>query len=189
MVARWKWPTVAVSLAALTACEQVEQVQDRFRDMTPHEAYEASLADAKIVVDANGVGAKGDPMRFGTLRTDVDHTLESAFGSAPNTTRNDECGAGPMEFSQFGPLQVGYQDEKLAGWFLGKGQGVVTSDGVAPGITSLESLKLERQVQELDTTLDGEFQYTSADYGTITGFADPDGTITGLAAGVTCFFR
>ena len=66
---------------------------------------------------------------------------------------------------------------------------MVTSDGVAPGITSLESLKLERQVQELDTTLDGEFQYTSADYGTITGFADPDGTITGLAAGVTCFFR
>jgi murein DD-endopeptidase MepM/ murein hydrolase activator NlpD len=54
MVARWKWPTVAVSLAALTACEQVEQVQDRFRDMTPHEAYEASLADAGLVETALG---------------------------------------------------------------------------------------------------------------------------------------
>ncbi len=172
---------------ALAACGQQEGADgEQTADSAP---LEASLADAKIVVDANGVGAKGDPMRFGTLRTDVDHTLESAFGSAPNTTGNDECGAGPMEFSQFGPLQVGYQDDKLAGWFLGKGQGVVTSDGVAPGVTSLESLKLERQVQELDTTLDGEFQYTSADYGTITGFADPDGTITGLAAGVTCFFR
>lgn len=32
----------------LTACEEVEQVQDRFRDMTPYEAYEASLAAAGL---------------------------------------------------------------------------------------------------------------------------------------------
>jgi len=34
------------------ACEQVEQVQDRFRDMTPYEAYEASLADAGLAETA-----------------------------------------------------------------------------------------------------------------------------------------
>lgn len=35
-------------LAALTACEPVEQLADRFRDLTPHEAYGASLAAAGL---------------------------------------------------------------------------------------------------------------------------------------------
>lgn len=40
---------VAVVLVAMVAgCEQVEQVQDRFRDLTPHEAYQASLAEAGL---------------------------------------------------------------------------------------------------------------------------------------------
>ena len=171
---------------ALAACGQSEKPSEQ--EASPSSAS-PSLDGAKIVVDANGVGAKGAPMGFGTARKDVDQTLETAFGAAPNTSRNEECGAGPMEFSEFGPLQVGYQDGKLAGWFLRSGEGVVTSDGIAPGVTTMEDLRVERQVQELDTTLEGEFQYTSADYGTITGFAEPDGTITGLAAGVTCFFR
>jgi len=32
----------------LGACEQVEQVQDRFRDLTPYETYQESLADAGL---------------------------------------------------------------------------------------------------------------------------------------------
>ncbi len=45
----------AAGAAALaSACEQVEQVQDRFRDLTPHEAYEASLADAGLAETALG---------------------------------------------------------------------------------------------------------------------------------------
>ena len=43
-----------VGLTALASCEEVEQVQDRFRDMTPYEAYEASLADAGL--DATALG-------------------------------------------------------------------------------------------------------------------------------------
>jgi len=39
----------AVGLAVLVAaCEQVEQAQDRFRDLTPHEAYSTSLAEAGL---------------------------------------------------------------------------------------------------------------------------------------------
>jgi murein DD-endopeptidase MepM/ murein hydrolase activator NlpD/SH3-like domain-containing protein len=48
----------ALSLCALAlgvaACEEVEQVQDRFRDMTPREAYLASLADAGLDQTALG---------------------------------------------------------------------------------------------------------------------------------------
>jgi hypothetical protein len=94
-----------------------------------------------------------------------------------------------MDFSQYGPLQLAFLDGKFAGWFLREGEAVATSDGVRPGVSTLDALKGERQVQELDTTLEGEFQYTTADYGTITGFADEAGNIDALQAGVSCFFR
>jgi murein DD-endopeptidase MepM/ murein hydrolase activator NlpD len=44
----------ACILAAIlaSACEEVEQVQDRFRDLTPHEAYLASLTDAGLAESA-----------------------------------------------------------------------------------------------------------------------------------------
>jgi murein DD-endopeptidase MepM/ murein hydrolase activator NlpD len=54
VVSWWAWAVVVVALATLTACEQVELVQDRFRDMTPYEAYEASLADVGLVETALG---------------------------------------------------------------------------------------------------------------------------------------
>lgn len=39
---------------ALLACEQVEQVQDRFRDLTPYEAYQEALAEAGLAETALG---------------------------------------------------------------------------------------------------------------------------------------
>ena len=44
---------LALTLVA-AACEQVEQVQDRFRDLTPYEAYQEKLADAGL--DATALG-------------------------------------------------------------------------------------------------------------------------------------
>lgn len=126
-------------------------------------------------------------MKFGAARTEVDRLGSEALGSEPSTSQNEECGAGPMEFSEFGPLQVAYLDGKFAGWFLREGEGVVTSDGIRPGMT-LDELKAERQVRDLDSTLPGEFEYTAEDFGTIRGFAE-DGKITALQAGVSCFFR
>ncbi len=150
------------------------------------EQYDHAL----VVVNANGLGPKGEDMlRFGAGREEVDSAIETAFGSAPETSRNEECGAGPMEFSEYGPLQIAYMDGEFRGWFLREGRGVVTTDGVHPGTTTLQGLKLERQVRELDTTLPGEFEYTAADYGTITGFADDGETVTALQAGISCFFR
>lgn len=42
------------AVLVLGACEEIEQVQDRFRDMTPHEAYLASLEDAGLAQTALG---------------------------------------------------------------------------------------------------------------------------------------
>jgi murein DD-endopeptidase MepM/ murein hydrolase activator NlpD/SH3-like domain-containing protein len=51
---------------ALAACEEVEQVVDRFRDFTPHEAYAESLRAAGLVETALGrdwLRAAGDAVR------------------------------------------------------------------------------------------------------------------------------
>ena len=161
-------------------------------------AAEGRLADAKVVVDSNGLAVRqGDAReapRFGTPRGEVDALLTLAYGAQPERSSNDECGIGPTNFSQSGPLRVAYQDDKFVGWFVGEGKGgqVVTADGVCPG-TSMAALRDERSIQIIaDSTLEGEFQYESADYGMITGFfsgSPTEGKVTGLAAGMSCFFR
>ena len=45
---------VVLGLAAAAGCEQVEVVQDRFRDLTPYEAYQESLAQAGLLETALG---------------------------------------------------------------------------------------------------------------------------------------
>lgn len=157
--------------------------------MVDRDSVVQTFENTVLVVDANGVGAKGSPVfRFGTPRGEVDAGLAAAFGSEGVPGDNAECGGGGMQFSTYGPLQVAYQDGKLAGWFLRPGNAVATSDGVQPGTTPFAMLKQERQVREINSTLPGEFEYTSADYGTIGGFAE-DGTVASLHAGMTCFFR
>ena len=44
--------TVAALCLVVTGCEQVEQVQDRFRDLTPYEAYQESLVEAGLAETA-----------------------------------------------------------------------------------------------------------------------------------------
>lgn len=41
-----------VLILVVSACEQVEQAQDRFRDLTPYEAYQESLVDAGLAETA-----------------------------------------------------------------------------------------------------------------------------------------
>jgi murein DD-endopeptidase MepM/ murein hydrolase activator NlpD len=44
----WRLAPFTLALLALSACEEVEQVVDRYRDLTPHEAYAESLRDAGL---------------------------------------------------------------------------------------------------------------------------------------------
>ncbi len=182
----------------LTACGGEADKPQTDPSQLDRGASEGRLADAKVVVDSNGLAVRqGDAReapRFGTPRGEVDALLTLAYGAQPERSSNDECGIGPTDFSQSGPLRVAYQDDKFVGWFVGEGKGgqVVTGDGVRPG-TSMAALRDERSVQIIaDSALEGEFQYESADYGMITGFfsgSPTEGKVTGLAAGMSCFFR
>ena len=177
-------PLAALALA-LAACGEAQDPQ-------PVETEAADrFADARLIVNANGIAGASEEsamvLRFGSPRADVERMAEAAWGSAGEISRQEECGAGPMDTAAYGPLKLLFLDDKFSGWFLDGGEGVVTADGIRVGAT-LDALKSERQVREIDSTLPGEFDYTSGDFGTIGGFA-PEGTITSLHAGVTCFFR
>lgn len=157
---------------------------------------EERVGQAKIVVDANGLSNGGSgprtSVRFGAPRAEVDALVEKALKAEGERSSNAECGAGAMDFTDIGPLQIAYQDGKFVGWYLDDGEGVATSDGVVPGM-ALAQLKEWRMVRVItDSTLEGEFEYQTGDGGMITGFfegSQDDGKVVALQAGFNCFFR
>lgn len=69
----------------LAGCEQVEQVQDRFRDLTPYEAYQESLADAGLSETALGV----DWLAAGRTAVDLAAPVSLPFEEAGFITAED----------------------------------------------------------------------------------------------------
>lgn len=177
---------------ALAACGNEADVSSdagAIGDAAPAIAADALVErfdDTLIVVDSNGVGPKGkEPFRFGSPRGEVDAALAKAYGSEPKLADCDDPGSGDMRSSDFGPLQVVYEDDRMVGWLLRPGRGVTTLDGVRPGTTTYSGLRSERPVRRINSDYLGGFEYTAADYGTIGGSANGD-RITLLTAGLSC---
>jgi len=157
----------------------------------------APLKPNRAVLDYEGVtfdspAGRTTEYNFGAGRAEVDALATRMFGEAADRSVNGECGAGPMEFTRYGPLTLNYQNGKLVGWLAKEGPQVVTTDGIKPG-SFLRDLKVTRSVRMIaDSTLEGEFDYLAADGHPIGGFAKGkgrDAKIDSLYAGVNCFFR
>ena len=73
-LARTRAP-VWLALVALVGCEEVEQVQDRFRDLTPYEAYSESLAQAGL----SGTALGRDWILAGSAAVDAAATVSLPF--------------------------------------------------------------------------------------------------------------
>lgn len=198
-------PVFALTLSAiaLTSCtDEAEKSEPMNAEASPTPAASAEQPSATEAADekeitltsdgiilVNAVEGRGaaTTLSFGMAQDLAIAAMEVDFGK-PELSRNGECGAGPMEFAEFGALQLNFLDGKLAGWFAEPADNLVTSDGIRPGIP-LAELKRERQVVMANDTLEGEFGYASPDGGDIGGFEGRDGKIISLNAGVNCFFR
>lgn len=154
-------------------------------------------ASAPVVLDAEGIAfrigsGKLERLAFGAPRAKVEALAARALGPAADRMKNDECGAGPMEFTVFTPLTLHFQDGALVGWSVERGTGVVTSDGIAPR-AKFAALQRERSARLIDgSTLEGEFEYTAGDGKTIYGFVEgigDKGEVASLYAGTSCLFR
>lgn len=156
------------------------------------EMPEVTLSASGIIL-VNAVEGRGTAttLEFGRDKATVLDVMAVGF-PAPRLSSNAECGAGAMEFAAWGPLTLNFQGGKLVGWRAEKGAQVVTVDGLQLGNT-LAEIKSERSARRVpNSTLDGEFEYTSGDGGTIGGFLEGAGDAAKVASfhsGVNCFFR
>jgi hypothetical protein len=150
-----------------------------------------------VALDGEGLRFVADSgkttlLAFGTPRAPVERAVRPLLGGRePKTSANDECGAGRMEFADFGGLSLNYSDGKFVGWFARDGA-PSTMNGIAAGMSQAALKASGSQVVMVpDSTLDGEFSL-GREEGAIGGFVEGKGAeakVTGLYAGVNCFFR
>ena len=191
----------ALALAALVAVAACDRTQ------TPAPAETAapaatpaadtdtgpSVSDEGLAIEAEGLRLFDDSgaaraIPFGTPQaTAIAAVAASVGGAAPEVTTNSECGAGPTQFAEFSNgLQLLFQGGTFQGWFVDKA-GMTTADGMGVGSTRA-SIEESRTIEmQEDSTLGAEFN--SGDVGGFLTAATPQGTVTSLYAGLTCFFR
>ena len=137
----------------------------------------------------------GEPPRllaFGTSRATVESLAERAIGAATERSRNEECGAGAMEFTEFGALTLNFQDGEFVGWFADEGTQVPITGGFVSGITRVDLESGGSVTMIPETTLEGEFEYVSRSGEAFGGFLDgtgADSRVVAFYAGTNCFFR
>lgn len=189
-------PLWVLAALALAGCDQVGSAPTSDVSKIDKSAGVSAKRQGKAIVDSQGVifdlpGGKTGEFTFGTPRGSIEPVAARVFG-APENSRNDECGAGPMEFARYGPITLNFQDGELVGWMAREGEGVLTSDSVMPG-KPMRDLKIARSARMIEnSTLDGEFEYLAADGRPIRGFVEGEGRdakIASLYAGQNCFFR
>ena len=165
-------------------------------------AAAARAPDVGFALDAEGLRFV-DPqsgstrlLPFGSARADAEAAFARSTAEEPERTRNGECGAGPMDFTSYGPFQLNFQDGQLVGWSAGIGAAAdsyATMDGLGIGSTRAE-VEERRTVTMLEgSTLGEEFvlapRREDPGIAGIFSAAGPEGRVEALWAGVTCNFR
>jgi len=122
-------------------------------------------------------------LAFGTGRAEAVATATAAFGAPTGTGESDECGEGPMQFVDFGDLQLAFQEGRLAGWSLdGNRPALRTAQGLAVGApkSALGDAQIDRE-----STLGPEFAIED-----VGGILDErEQRVEALWAGLVCQFR
>ncbi|MCP5397563.1 MAG: aspartate-semialdehyde dehydrogenase [Sphingomonadaceae bacterium] len=144
------------------------------------------VAQASAQLGANGItltgGAEDVLVAFGTPRAEAEATLVPLLGEPQSRDANPECGAGPMEFSNYEGLTLNFQDGTLVGWFA-KG---------APYLPSETRAELgDAATPFADSTIGEEFTMGEREAIVSGLFAsdDADAPVTDLWAGTNCIFR
>ncbi|GAA4643568.1 hypothetical protein GCM10023115_15280 [Pontixanthobacter gangjinensis] len=126
--------------------------------------------------------------RFGTERAFVEKLAADALKVDGSRSSNDECGAGPMEFTSFGSVTLNFQDGKFVGWFAEGRDDLGTINEVKIGGPRADVEKIDGFSLLEDSTLGAEFSIE----GDVSGFFEVDAkgwNVASLFAGTNCFFR
>ena len=201
------FPLILVIALGLSACSANEASADsaaQIADSEPYASIEpgtAAEANMMIVLDGEGlriVNSETGSTRllpFGTTRAASEATLVRILGSPDGDSSNEECGAGPMNFQDFGDFTANFQDGLFVGWSLRGGEksaALTTMSGIGIGTTRSEMA--ESVVFDIyeESTIGIEFNTGGDEPGGFSGLFEseaPEAPITDLWAGTNCIFR
>ena len=199
------WTAIAM-LGLLAACKPAEKhaadetAVPSAPSMPEAKADGPAAATTAVALDAEGLrfidktSGKASLLAFGTPRKQAEEALARVAGVVDDRSDNDECGAGPMQFSRFDAMTLNFQDDKFVGWFLGDEAGAEfysTVSGIGIGTTRAKASASATVVDHKDSTLGEEFSLGTGDAAIGGMFAEPgqDAKIEALFAGANCFFR
>lgn len=140
------------------------------------------------------VSGRASLLAFGVPRDQAETALANVAGKEDDRSTNEECGAGPMQFTRYDAMTLNFQDGKFVGWFLGNEPGAAnysTASGIAVGTTRAKATESVSIVDMEDSTLGEEFSIGTGEHVIGGMFAAPGDAakIDALFAGVNCFFR
>jgi hypothetical protein len=198
--------TIAV-LAMLAACKPAadtpaadDNAVPTAPEMPEAKADGPAAATTAISLDGEGLrfiekaSGKASLLAFGSPRAQAEAALARVAGEADDRSTNDECGAGPMDFTRYDAMTLNFQGDKFVGWFLGNEPGAdqySTMSGIGIGTTRAKAAESVSIVDIEDSTLGEEFSIGGGEQAIGGMFAAPgaSATIDALFAGANCFFR
>jgi hypothetical protein len=145
-----------------------------------------------LLGDGLAVPSGAGYIAFDTAASDAIASLAPVLGGPGEIVRNDECGAGPMEMTDFDEgLVVSFQDGKFVGWFLDGERdslAIATEKGVTIGSPGSALVSGHGAQPVEDSTLGAEY-YSNTGIGALLteGLGTP--LVEALFAGTNCFFR
>ncbi|NNC60325.1 MAG: aspartate-semialdehyde dehydrogenase [Erythrobacter sp.] len=150
------------------------------------EGQAEPVREDAVVLKGDGLAAGAEAFLFAAGRSEVEYALERVLGEPSGRLSNDECGAGPMNFTNFdGGLTVNFQDGRLVGWYFDEPNAAIsTATGLTVG-TARDEVMATRGFSALEESTLGE-EFAVGDQ--LGGFLDDD-AVSGLYAGTNCFFR
>ena len=196
-----------VALFALAACRVEESVEAPPRPPAPATdtvAVEPETPPAPVeqavmplvALDADGLrlvdpeSGRTRPIAFGdSMETVVDQIV--ALRGPAERSRNEECGAGPLDFASWPDgLRLAFQDGLFAGWAVhGRQPGVEVFTTLAGlGVRSPRSVLDSAYVATVEETSLGTEFAAAGLYG-ILDSDRPDARVEAMWAGVSCNFR
>ena len=128
---------------------------------------------------------------FGMPRAAIVAAVAAIRGPATDEGANEECGAGPMQFTNFGPLVLNFQEGRWVGWSLAgppASPPLKTDWDLGIGSPRADLDDGDRaQAQISQTSLGTEFSVGDI-FGVLSG-SGANATVTHMWAGLACNFR
>ncbi|QFT78140.1 aspartate-semialdehyde dehydrogenase [Erythrobacter sp. THAF29] len=140
----------------------------------------------EVLLTADGLTAGSEAFYFAAGQNEVEAAVARALGKASDSGTNEECGAGPIDYSTFpGGLTVNFKNGSLVGWFWGdEAANIELAGDIAIGAPRAE-IEAEEGFAMIDGSTLGE-EFSLGDK--IGGFFEND-RLSMLYSGTQCFFR